>query len=136
MLYLNINCFPFPFPRTKSIISQFFIFFQTHVQLHSCCMMTCAVNGGGHDTLPRDMHGRNGVSDRLLPGHQQPIQLPLPSLPPSKPPHRIFGMRGSDIDKYSRVIFPIMFLSFHMMYWMIYLSISGDVPDNLVWLDS
>ena len=40
--------------------------------------------------------------------HSQPIQLPLPTLPPPKPPHRIFGMRGSDIDKYSRVIFPIM----------------------------
>lgn len=107
---------------------------ETHVQLHSCCMMTCAVNGGGHDTLPRDMHGRNGVSDRLLPGHQQPIQLPLPSLPPSKPPHRIFGMRGSDIDKYSRVLFPMMFLSFHMMYWMIYMSISGEMPEDLVYL--
>jgi hypothetical protein len=40
-----------------------------------------------------------------------------------KPPSRILGMRGSDIDKYSRVIFPILFISFHMVYWMIYLSI-------------
>ena len=88
-------------------------------------MMTCAVNGG-HDTLPRDIHhARNGQG-------QQAVQLPLPSLPPAKPPHRIFGMRGSDIDKYSRVIFPIMFISFHMMYWMIYLSISGEIPEDVV----
>ena len=74
-------------------------------------------------------------SGQGAPSFPQPIQLPLPSLPPAKPPHRIFGMRGSDIDKYSRVIFPIMFLSFHMMYWMIYLSISGDIPEDLVYLE-
>ena len=99
--------------------------FQTQLQLHSCCMMTCAITGG-HDTLPRDHH-------HVRNGHPQPaVQLPLPTLPPPKPPHRIFGMRGSDIDKYSRVIFPIMFVSFHMMYWMIYMSISGDIPDDIV----
>jgi len=79
-------------------------------------------------------HDRNGHSNPAPP-YQQHIQLPLPSLPPAKPPHRIFGMRGSDIDKYSRVIFPIMFLSFHMMYWMIYLSISGEIPEDLVYLE-
>ena len=92
-------------------------------------MMTCAITGG-HDTLPRDSshhHVRNG--------HPQPVQLPLPTLPPPKPPHRIFGMRGSDIDKYSRVIFPIMFFCFHMIYWTIYLSISGEIPEDLVYLD-
>merc|ERR1719410_1373983 len=60
------------------------------------------------------------------------VQLPLPTLPPPKPPHRIWGMRGSDIDKYSRVIFPIMFFCFHMIYWTIYLSISGDIPQDIV----
>ena len=51
-----------------------------------------------------------------------------------KPPNRILGMRGSDIDKYSRVIFPILFISFHMVYWMIYLTISGEIPSDLVYL--
>ena len=51
-----------------------------------------------------------------------------------KPPTRILGMRGSDIDKYSRVIFPILFISFHMVYWMIFLSVSGDIPADLVYL--
>ena len=31
------------------------------------------------------------------------------------------ALKASDIDKYSRVVFPIMFLTFHLMYWMIYL---------------
>ena len=44
-------------------------------------------------------------------------------------------MRGSDIDKYSRVIFPILFISFHMVYWMIYLSVSGEIPTDLVYLN-
>ena len=85
-------------PNQKNKIRKF----QTQLQLHSCCMMTCAITGG-HDTLPRDHH-------HVRNGHPQPVQLPLPTLPPPKPPHRIFGMRGSDIDKYSRVLFPIMFV--------------------------
>ena len=101
------------------------IVLQTQLQLHSCCMMTCAITGSGHDTLPRDHH-------HVRNGHPQQVQLPLPTLPPKPPVTILCGMRGSDIDKYSRVIFPIMFVSFHMMYWMIYLSISGEIPDDVV----
>jgi len=103
---------------------------ETCVQLDTCCMMSCAVNSG-HERAHQQTNGngRNGVSDRLLPSHE-PIQMM-----PAKPPSKVFGMRGSDIDKYSRVIFPIMFLSFHLMYWMIYMSISGDIPQDLVWLE-
>ena len=92
-------------------------------------MMTCTLNGGHdhQDTLPR-----NGKEDEHRP--QMQIQLP-PPLPPAQPPNRVLGMRASDIDKYSRVIFPIMFLTFHLMYWMIYLSISGEVPEDLVYLE-
>lgn len=92
-------------------------------------MMTCTLNGGHehHDTLPR-----NGKEDDSR--QQLQIQLP-PPLPPAQPPNRVLGMRASDIDKYSRVIFPIMFLTFHLMYWMIYLSISGEVPEDLVYLE-
>ena len=45
--------------------------------------------------------------------------LPVKSLKP--PGSKILGMKASDIDKYSRVVFPIMFITFHLMYWMIYL---------------
>jgi len=102
---------------------------ETCVQLDTCCMMSCAVNSGHERSHQTNGNGRNGVSDRLLPTHE-PVQMM-----PAKPPSKVFGMRGSDIDKYSRVIFPIMFLSFHLMYWMIYMSISGDIPQDLVWLE-
>jgi hypothetical protein len=44
-------------------------------------------------------------------------------------------MRASDIDKYSRIIFPITFVSFHLMYWAIYLTISDTRVEGLVYLD-
>ena len=47
----------------------------------------------------------------------------------------IWFIQASDIDKYSRIVFPITFLSFHLMYWMIYLTISNDVVDDLVYLE-
>ena len=62
--------------------------------------------------------------------HQHPHVVDIQDKPPQAPPERILGMRASDIDKYSRVIFPITFLTFHMTYWSIFLTISG-VPQNL-----
>lgn len=37
----------------------------------------------------------------------------------------IFGVRPSDIDKYSRVVFPVCFVCFQLMYWIVYLHISA-----------
>ena len=37
-------------------------------------------------------------------------------------------------DKYSRVVFPVIFFAFHVTYWTLCLSISGQLPDDIVML--
>ena len=63
--------------------------------------------------------------------------VPMTSIsqPPSTPPSTVLGMRGSDIDKYSRVVFPVIFLTFHLAYWCSFLSLSGKVPEDIVMLE-
>ena len=51
------------------------------------------------------------------------------------PPNTVFGMRGSDIDKYSRIVFPVIFVAFHITYWTLCLSISGQTPSDIVLLE-
>ena len=48
--------------------------------------------------------------------------------------NKMFGMTASDIDKYSRVIFPVTFTCFQLMYWIIYQHLSDDVVPDLVLL--
>lgn len=43
---------------------------------------------------------------------------------------KICGCTPSSIDKYSRVLFPICFVCFNLMYWIIYGHISGQVDDD------
>ena len=97
-------------------------------------MLTCTVNDGV-DTLPRD--GKTRDAGHVCREETRAPLLPLstPALPP-QPPTRLFGMRASDIDKYSRVIFPIMFITFHLMYWMVYLSLAGEPVDDIVYLNN
>lgn len=42
----------------------------------------------------------------------------------------IFGVRPSSIDKYSRVVFPVCFVCFQLMYWIVYLHISAFLESN------
>ena len=63
-----------------------------------------------------------------------PPPPPPPVSIPKDPGDKIFGLKSSDIDKYSRIIFPIFFASFHLMYWSIFLTISDVVVDDLVYL--
>ena len=111
-----------------------------------------------HDPLlrrgPANMMGggRGGSTSRLLPGGaQQQAQgggggannaneLMLHQVPPmlhcKKNLQKMGGVSPSDIDKYSRILFPVSFICFNLMYWIIYLNISEDVVPDLVHLGS
>ena len=45
----------------------------------------------------------------------------------TKDPNKMLGVSPSDIDKYSRVVFPVCFVCFNLMYWVIYMHISGKI---------
>ena len=65
---------------------------------------------------------------------------PLPRLPPAmslpmemgEPPSTLWGVRASDIERYARIAFPLVFVTFHLMYWTILVSISELEVDDLV----
>lgn len=47
-------------------------------------------------------------------------------------PNKLLCVSPSDIDKYSRVIFPVCFICFNLMYWALYLHISNEGQNDLV----
>lgn len=51
-------------------------------------------------------------------------------------PNKLLGVGPSDIDKYSRVIFPVCFICFNLMYWIIYTHISDTAVEDLIPLGS
>merc|ERR1711962_1343144 len=63
-------------------------------------------------------------------------RMPTPSLTlpldVGEPPTTLFGVRASDIERYSRIAFPLAFFTFHFMYWTILCSISEVQVDDLV----
>ena len=48
---------------------------------------------------------------------------------------KMLGISPSDIDKYSRIFFPVSFVCFNLMYWIIYLHVSDEVAPDLVMLN-
>ena len=109
------------------------------------------MRGGGRydEEAPPPMHPHHvgpppfGHPPQLPPMPPPPPPQPLPPPPAPPPPNpecdmkdlnKMFGMTASDIDKYSRVIFPVTFISFQLMYWIIYQHLSDFVIDDLVYL--
>lgn len=74
-------------------------------------------------------HGHGPGAELML--HQSPALLHC-----KKNLQKLGGISPSDIDKYSRILFPVSFICFNLMYWLIYMNISDDLVPDLVLLGS
>jgi len=59
--------------------------------------------------------------------------LPAP-VPLQAHPEKLFRMKPSHVDNFSRIAFPITFVGFHLMYWSYYLTVSNTIVQDLVYL--
>ena len=115
------------------------------MNMHDPLLRRNAGGGGGH--VMRGTQGFSGSTSRLLPATanhtagqhaRPPEELLLHQAPPllqcKKNLQKMGGISPSDIDKYSRILFPVSFTCFNLMYWIIYMNISEEQVPDLVLL--
>ena len=53
-----------------------------------------------------------------------------------QPPYQCPFQNSSDIERYSRIAFPILFFTFHLVYWTLLISVSETHIEDLIPLNS
>ena len=104
--------------------------------------------GGSRENTIAKYNNSHGPPGTRFPRRFDEDTGPPPPAPPSAPKlipslasvvtpkdiNKMFGITASDIDKYSRMIFPITFVCFQLMYWIIYQHLSDIIVEDLVFL--